>query len=166
MCDVRHIHFMNHKTRNPSYRPVPVPRMSIKPSSPMNAPRPPDRSFQNAPTSRKVTGAFRSRAAANEAILALRLAGYVSEQIGILRPPPPSLLSNGNRFHTDFIKYVRHLLKPKRIYVRVTAVEIEQAIQILHERGGEVGIIRLFHPGISFPNTGAAAKTPLRFRNE
>lgn len=94
--------------------------------------------------SKKVTGAFPCRKSAKAAVLALRKAGYGAREIQILRGVPSAELEREGVYNV-LSKYVRHLVNPKRILIRVTSHEIDRASLLFRNLGAEVAVNRFFH---------------------
>ncbi len=104
---------------------------------------------------KKLTGFFPSRIAAKKALKALRKAGYYSHEIRVLHSLPPATLYREG-FYDVFSKYVRHLVNPKRILIRVTSHDIATASMIFRDLGAETAVNHFFHQAAAYAPTPAA----------
>lgn len=109
---------------------------------------------------KKLTGFFPSRVATKKALKALRKAGYQSTEIRVLHSLPPATLYREG-FYDVFSKYVRHLVNPKRILVRVTSHDIATAAMIFRDLGAETAVNHFFHQTSNFSSASTAA-LPIR----
>jgi hypothetical protein len=104
---------------------------------------------------KKLTGFFTSRISAKKALKALRKAGYLSHEVRVLHSLPPSTLYRAGLYDV-FSKYVRHLVNPKRILIRVTSHDIGTAAMIFRDLGAETAVNHFFHQTSTFSRSPAS----------
>jgi len=110
---------------------------------------------------RKLTATFASRAEAKKAVLELRQAGYTARQIRILGGVPAAALEKEDV--GDLIsRYVRHLVSPRRVMIRVNAPDIENAMFILRNLGAEVALNQFYHQSPARTQPQGGSVLPIR----
>jgi len=111
--------------------------------------------------SKKVTASLPSRKAAKIALLELRKAGYTHREVQVLPGVTSSVLQRGG-LRTTVSRYMRHLVGPKRVLIRVTAPDIEPAALLFRNLGAEVAIDHFFHQNTTPAKSAGGSLLPLR----